>query len=38
MPKNNKSWLLRLRLGWALAEVGYHTYVNAAYGARGRLS
>jgi hypothetical protein len=35
MRKNNKTWLLGALLVWTLAEVGYRTYVNAAYGSHG---
>jgi hypothetical protein len=38
MRTNNKRWLLRTLVVWALAEGGYCAYVNATYGARGRLS
>jgi hypothetical protein len=38
MRKNNKTWLLRGLVVWALAECGYCTYVNVTYGARGRLA
>lgn len=38
MQKNTKTWLLRMLVVWALAECGYCTYVNATYGARGRLA
>jgi len=38
MRKNIKTWLLRGLVVWALAEGGYGTYVNATYGARGRLA
>jgi hypothetical protein len=38
MRKNNKTWLLRGLVVWALAECGYCTCINATYGTRGRLS
>lgn len=38
MRKNNKRWLLRGLVVWALAVGGCCTYVNVTYGARGRLA